>query len=228
MAITAQATPAIQQANTTASGAPLMTRTTANPDDINTIVGGMVDRSPWHWWDTYQNPLASPAVAVASSITFFQVPIGQPDPVTAVAKTKLQTNMTQSGQFSPPYCCVLQQIGFHINSDDRKADIDSFFNKCYVQFSVLGKVFSEGRLWMYPDGFGLMGSPNPTGAAADQSWTNGFPAPQAGFRLGKYARYIPPLTQFAVTLFFPGTPPTLANNFNLVCFLDGLTDLPVQ
>jgi hypothetical protein len=133
--------------------------------------------------------------------------------------------MTQAGQFSPPYCCVLQQIGFHIDSTDKKADIDLFFNRCYVQFQVLGKVFSEGRLWMYPDGFGLMGVTNVANA---ESWTAGFPAPQATFRLGKYARYIPPLTQFSVTLFFPGVPPTLLNNFNIVCFLDGLTDLPVQ
>jgi len=202
------------------------TRTTSNPVDINTIVGGMVDRTPWRWYDTYTRTLESPPIAVGSEVNFFQIAMNQVDPLTGVAKTKLQTNMTQSGQFTPPYCLVMEQIGFYIQSTDVKADIDAFFSSCWMEFKILGKIFFEGLLWMYPGAFGLMGSPDPSGT--DQNWTNGFPAPQAGYRIGKYARYIPPLTQFSLSLKFPGTPPTLSEDFVLVAYLDGLTDLPVQ
>jgi hypothetical protein len=199
---------------------------TSNPGDVNSIVAGMVDRTPWRFYDTYNNPAVSPAVAVTNQVAFFQVPINGTDPVTKVAKTELDTNMTSPGQFSPPYCLVLYQIGFHIISTDKKADIDSIFNNCYMHFRILGKDFFTGLPWMYPSGYGMMGQ-NLT--STDQNWTNGFPAPQATYRLTQFPRYIPPLTQFYLTLFFPGTPPpTLVNNFKLVAFLDGLTDLPVQ
>lgn len=227
MAIQPQATPAIQQAPA-ASSVYSYTRPTSNPKDINSIIGGMIDRTPWRWWDTFNKPLPSPNTAVANQVSWFQVAMNQVDPVTGLVKTKLDTNMTQAGQFSPPYCLVMYQIGFHIISSDIRADIDKFINSCWIELKILGKVFFEGTPYMFPDGYGLMGQPNPTGGAGDQNWTNGFPAPQAGWRFNEFPRYIPPLTQFTLTAFFPGTPPTFAANFKIVAILDGLTDLPVQ
>lgn len=224
MALTASPTTAMQQAPQ--SSVMNYTRTTSNPQDINTIVGGMVDRCPWRWWDTFTWTLASPAVAVPSQINFFQVAMNQVDPYTAVPKTKVDTNMTQPGQFTPPYCLVMDQIGFHIVSTDTKADLDKFWNQCWMEFKILGKIFFEGLLWMFPGAFGFSGTQNPS--STDQSWVNGLPAPQYGWRLGKYSRYIPPLTNFSLRLYFPGTPPTLASSFKVVAYLDGLTDNPVQ
>jgi len=229
MAIQPQATPAIQQSPAPGprmgpNGYPL---STSNPKDINSIVGGMIDRTPWRWWDTFNKPLPSPNTATPSQVSFFQVAMNQVDPITGLVKTKLDTNMTQAGQFSPPYCLVMYQIGFHIESSDIRADIDKFINTCWIEFKILGKVFFEGLPYMFPDGYGLMGQPNPTGGAGDQNWTNGFPAPQAGWRFNEFPRYIPPLTQFTMTAFFPAAQ-TFAANFKVVAILDGLTDLPVQ
>jgi len=226
MAVQAAPTAAIQQAPV--SSVYNYTRTTSNPEDINSIVGGMVDRSPWRWWDTWNQPLASPAVPVGTGgqVYFFQVAQNQVDPLTGLQKTKLDTNMTQAGQFSPPYCLVMEQFGFYIESNDTLADVKKAFGGCYFEFRILGKIFFEGLLWMAPGAFGLTGHQN--AQSTDQYIVNGLPAPQYGYRVGKFARYIPPLTQFQMKLTFPGTAPTLSSAWKLVCYLDGLSDNPVQ
>lgn len=226
MANIAAPTSAMQQAPQSSVNA--FTRTTSNPEDINTIVGGMIDRSPWRWWDTWNQPLASPAVAVGTGgqVNFFQVAQNQVDPLTNTVKTKLDTNMTQGGHFSPPYCLVMEQFGFFIQTSDTLADVKAVFNGAYFEFRILGKIFFEGLIWMAPGAFGLTGHPN--SQSTGEFITNGLPAPQYGYRVGKYARYIPPLTQFNMKLTFPGTAPTLTSAFKLVCYLDGLSDNPVQ
>lgn len=221
MALTPTPTTAMQQAP---AYQQQFTATTSRPEDINSIVGGMVDRSPWRWWDTATIPLASPAVAVPSQISFFQVAMNQIDPITNVAKTKVDTNMVQAGQFSPPSCLVMEQFGFYIVPSDNLVDLKSFFAGCWFEFKIINKIFFEGLLWMAPGAFGFSGH----GTTTDQFITNGLPAPQYGYRVGKFARYIPPLTNFSMRLYFPGTPPTMTAAFKLVCYLDGLSDNPVQ
>lgn len=195
--------------------------------DINSIMGGWVDRGPWKYWDTWTNLVGSPTIAVPSSVDFFTVPIGQVDIYTGLRKTKLQTNMVRSGQFAPPRCLVLMQIGVQITSTNIKADVDKVFNNCYLEFKIDDKIFYEGFLWMFPSGTGYTGSVNPGGT--DQYFNNGFPAPQATWRSPEFAKYIAPIQQFSLSLKFPNLVlPTLANQFQLVTFLDGLTDRAVQ
>ena len=99
MAIQPQATPAIQQSPGPRMGPNGYPLSTSNPKDINSIVGGMIDRTPWRWWDTFNKPLPSPNTAAPSQLSFFQVAMNQVDPITGLVKTKLDTNMTQAGQF---------------------------------------------------------------------------------------------------------------------------------
>jgi hypothetical protein len=194
--------------------------------DINSIMGGWVDRGPWKYWDTWTNPVTSPLTAVPSTVDFFTVPIGQLDVYTGLRKTKLQTNMVRSGQFAPPRCLVLMQVALQLTSTDLKADIDKVFNGAYLEMKIDDKIFYEGLPVFFPSGTGLMGVPSQT--STDSYFTNGFPAPQATWRSPEFAKYIAPVQQFSVELIFPGTPPTLTSSFTLVCFLDGLTDRSVQ
>lgn len=229
MALMATPTMAAQQAPqgviNQATGRPY--GTTSNPNDINTIIGGMTDRTPWRWYDRFNKPLASPPTPCPQQINFFQVPQSGTDPITNTVKSYLDTNMDNPGQFNPPYCLVMDCIGFHIISTDVKADIDALFGSYWMEFRVLQKVFFQGPLWMYPGGYGFTGQ-NLTGS--QQNWTNGLPAPGYTYRFGKFSRYIPPLTNFSLRLFCPSgtTPPTLTVNFSLYAYLEGLTDLPVQ
>lgn len=191
--------------------------------DINSVVGGVVDRRPWQYWDTWTNPLASPTVAVPSEIALFTVPINQLDVYTGLRKTKLQTNMTASGQFVAPECLILQQIGIYICAGNTKAAIDQFFENCYMEFRINQKIFFEGQPWQFPSGTGYTGTPTST----TDYWVNGFPAPQATRRAGPFSKYIAPLQPFSLKFIFPGTPPTMATAFKLVVFLDGLADTAV-
>lgn len=195
----------------------------------NAVLGGVVDRRPWRYWDTFTWPTTSPTTALPSEIALFTVPMQQTDLyVTTLRKTKLQTNMTKSGEFAAPECLLMQQISIYLcqGSGNTKVNIDQFFENCWMEFKINNKIFWEGLPWMFPAGLGYMGTPA-IANTADQNWTNGFPAPQAAWRAGTFSKYIAPLQPFSLRFFFPGTAPTMATNFKLVVFLDGLADTSV-
>lgn len=195
--------------------------------DPNSVVGGLVDRRPWQYWDTFTWPVASPTVALPSEVALFTVPINQLDIYTSLRKTKLQTNMTSPGQFSAPDCLLLQQIGIYICQGNTLTAVNQFFENCYMEFRINTKIFWEGQPWQFPAGVGLFpGGQNPTGTA--EIISNGFVAPQATRRAGSFSKYIAPLQPFSLKFIFPGTPPTMATAFKLVVFLDGLSDTVVQ
>lgn len=209
-------------------GSAATATTASQPRDINAIMAGWVDRGPWQYWDTV---IGIQNTALQPSYSLFAIPIGGVDPITAVAKTKLQTNMQRGNQFPPPRCLVLMQLGFYFSSKTLKSDIDNILDSCYMEFRIDDKIFFEGLLWQFPPGVGLHGNSTKT----DESvYTLGVPAPQYTRRYGNYSKYIAPLQQFSLVVTFPGTPPTLASTANggagldLVVFLDGLTDRSVQ
>lgn len=201
-------------------------KNTATPDQI---MGSWIDRRPWRWWD--RGPFRT-----NYELTFFQLGMNQIDPLTKTHKTPRDTNMMSAGQFSPPYCHMVYQIGFQIDGSDEA--VDAFYTACYFELRIMQKIFAEGPLFRFKPGSGFInlktGEPNPlkinipepkTPSPDDQKWMDGFPVPQAGVRFIEPI-YIPPLTYFALKLQFPnGIPdPTL----EVCAYLDGLTDLPVQ
>lgn len=228
-----------------------------NPPDINSLLGGIVDRKKWYWYDTLK--LAPGGQTVTTPYNFFATPQGQPDPYNNNAvKTPLETNLVgQGGQFSSPYDMVLTNIGFYFASDNRIYDINQICKYAYFEFKILEKTFFKGHLWRHPPGAGF------TGMSTQQSesvWNNGVPDPGAIYYFGQWSKYIPPLTSFSLTLQFfetvgvamSGTNggtlgadavatgqsgsalPTLSgagqggNGIWLVAILNGLSDGPVQ
>jgi hypothetical protein len=208
----------------------------ANNYDINSIMAGWVDRGSWVYHDTMT---VAAGVAVPQMYTFFQVPIGQNDSLTNVPKTKLQTNMLNNGQFSPPRCLILNQLGFYFcgpYSTSTKnytnmalADIEMICNSCYFEFTIDQKIFFEGRLEWHPPGVGIYGAST---ANNDFAWGLGFPSPHATYVFGNYAKYIAPLQNFGLKITFPmGTLPLASSSgvgINLVAIMKGLTDRSVQ
>lgn len=195
--------------------------------DINSLIGGMVDRGAWKYWDTLntaQNTQMQPQYQM------FTVPIGGTDPITNTTKTKLQTNMRLSSQFPPPRCLVLMQLGI-LFSNMLLSDIQAVLQNYYMEFSIDDKIFFEGRLEFYPCGYGVFGNSQNSGEAV---WGIGFPAPQATVRYMQYAKYIAPQQLFSWKLTTPNTPPTLAatavggKGLQMVFFQDGVTDRSVQ
>jgi hypothetical protein len=214
--------------------------------DINSIMAGWVDRGKWIYYDTIAQNAGSSALSTYSP---FAVGLGQNDQInTTLIKTKLQTNLPNGGQFNPPRCLILNQLGFLFTgpqvvsgtgtvtptgyTNTILADIEQFINSCYFEFRIDEKIFFEGLLEFHPPGVGIYGASTRQG---DGAWGLGFPSPHAVWEFGNFAKYIAPLQNFSMRIIFPGsTLPTwvTAGNggagINLVCMMKGLTDRSVQ
>lgn len=214
--------------------------------DINSILGTMVDRGIWPYYDTAFLDITSAggSAAVSAQYNFFAIPVNAIDPVTGLAKTRVQTNMVAANTFGATRCFIMEALGFGFPGWLSKVDVDSIIENCFIQFSIDNKVFYEGPLYLWPGGFGLMGAATQT---AEESWTLGLPIPQAMRRFGlKFAKYIAPLIPFYCNLYFPTNQPTLTfpgvappgaitNPSNthvtvpiIKAMIDGLTDRSVQ
>jgi hypothetical protein len=224
--------------------------------DINSILGTMVDRGPWPYYDTlYLQVTGTPlAAAVSGTYTPFSIPSNQPDPVGNFNKTFSQTNMISSGSqngFGATRCFILTAFGFYFPSWLPKACCDSLMECMNFSFQIAEKPFFQGRMEHWPGGAGMTGASTQTG---EESWANGFPTPVNMRKLTlQYAKYIAPQIPFTFTISFPtystsgGTtnPPTLTtgtapsgvaitNNASNACVpflrivLDGFTDRAVQ
>lgn len=235
----------------------LVAGASVNPPDINALLGGIVDRKKWYWYDTLK--FVSGATVVQTPYEFFQNPVGKADPYNASAtKTFLETNITgQGGQFSSPYDMVLTNLGFLFASDCTLYDITQIVKYGYFEFRILEKKFFKGHLWRHPPGGGISGA---TSQNAESAWNNGIPDPGAIYYFGQWSKYIPPLTEFGMNITFfetvgvavsgtnggtLGASPTFygqsgsalptlrtngqgGNGIWLIGFMNGLSDGPVQ
>ena len=220
--------------------------------DVNALIANMVDRKKIYYYDTYK--LAPGAAFPNSPVQFFQAALGQQDPYNGNAvKTLLETNMRVSGQFSPPYDLLLNNLMFFFQPDDRLFDIVQLCKLTWFEFKILEKTMFHGSMWRNPSGMGASGFSAITGESA---WGNGLSDPKAVWWFGDYKKYIPPLVNFSLTLNAPESyntyynsnlpanvtaasisgsalPTTLAtglggNGIQLVCGMNGIGDGPVQ
>lgn len=174
--------------------------------DINSLMGDWVDRGPWEYYDTLYVPSTG---VLAATYAPFQVKIGLPDAVTAVAKTKLQTNMVDNGSFGATRCLILQQLGFTFPSYLPKAACDLIMNSMFFEVRIAEKIFWEGLPEGYPGGTGMYGVTTQTG---EETWTISMPLWSAARLYERYAKYIAPLIPVTWSLNFigaSGTAPTL-------------------
>ena len=244
---------------TTKAGAPVAAGASVsmNNADINSLLGGIVDRKKWYWYDTLK---LAPGTTVSSTpYNWFATAQGQADQYNASAtKTMLETNIVgQGGQFSSPYDMVLTNLGFKFAEDNVLYDIEQIVKYGYFEFKILEKTFFKGHVWRHPPGAGFSGA---TSNTSESVWNNGVPDPGAIYYFGQWSKYIPPLTTFSLTLQFFETVgvamtgsntgtlgakataagqsaaalPTLltpsqgGNGIWLIAFMNGLSDGPVQ
>lgn len=206
--------------------------------NTNSIMEGFIDRGPWYYYDTViqlgSGGTGAPSPQLLAQYTPFSIPIGQNNPAIGIANTKLQTNMKQSNSFPPPRCLLLQQIGFYVSSRMIKSDLDLVLDSCYFEFRIDDKIFHEGHLYEYGDGGGLTGVSTRNNESV---WNNGSLIPLFQKRFQDWSKYIAPLQQFSMVIYFSGNPsmattapPLLTGPAGLymVVRLDGLTDRSVQ
>lgn len=238
--------------SSTGAGKPIPINPATGGLDINALVGQIVDRRKYYFYDTLK--LAPGATVAQQPYQLFKNPIGAGDPYNGnLTKTELETNMTDSGKFNPPYDLILNNIGFYFLIGNTLYDIAQIMNYCWFEFKILEKRMFMGHLWRHPAGAGLTGVSTST---TQQAWQNGFADPKAVYWFGDYKKYIPPLVNFSLTLNFPETmnayfnsnlgatqtannqsgaaAPTLqttgqgGNGIQLLVVLNGLSDSPVQ
>jgi hypothetical protein len=222
--------------------------------DINALIGQMVDRRKTYCYDTLK--LAPGAVVQTAPYRFFQTQIGQGDPYNGgQVKTELETNMRSSGMFNPPYDFIVNNLGFLFLPQDDLFDIEQIMQHGWFEFKILEKTMWMGHLWRHPPGAGLVGFSTKT---SESVWNNGNPEPGSIWYFGDFKKYIPPMVNFSLTLTFPETYsqiygatlpasitsvlgsgigssyPTLSglaaggNGIQLIAFMNGLSDGPVQ
>lgn len=168
--------------------------------DVNSLIAGMVDRTPWQFYDTLK---FAPGSTVANQYILFQQAKGQQDQYNgSQVKSFVETNMQSGGQFNPPHDLLLQSIQFEVFGDARLYDIFQVFKFSYFELTIDEKVFYRAPLQFYPSGTGVTGMSTQSGESA---WNNGTPNPFATRRFDKFSRYIPPLMNFNVSIYFPET-----------------------
>ena len=195
----AQATQATVRGTTVPVGAN-------NTVDLNAFVGGLSDRIPGNYYDTLQ---LDPATTFQSSYNFFINPLNAPDPyplasITGAApvRTKVETNMPASAQqgFPAPWDIIVDSLGWFVQQDTIKADMDLLTQYSYFEFAILGKVQWDGKIDVYPAGVGLSGYSTQSN---ESGWQLGLPDPNARKRFGHYGKYLAPLMNWSMTPFFP-------------------------
>ena len=248
--------PSVYQGYKTGAGknVPLIQTAPGGPQipDINSIVGQMVDRGKWYYYDTLK---LAPGTTVSAQYRFFATGTGQPDPNNGnLPKFDLETNLPGlGGSFPPPYDLILNNLWFYFTSDVQLYDMNQIVKYAWFEFKILEKTFFKGHLWRHPPGAGIQGYSTKTSQAV---WTNGIPAPAAVYSFGDWAKYIAPLMTFSLVINFPETInqftnsnlgadavaagqsgttlPTLlstgqgGNGVTLIAFMQGLTDRAVQ
>jgi hypothetical protein len=240
----------------TGAGQPIPFNPQTGAPDINAIIGQMVDRGKWYYYDTLK---LAPATAMVNQYNFFATSLGQADPYNNnQSKTKIETNLATANKFDPPYDLILNNLGFYFASYNKLYDIQLVTTFSRFEFKILDKIFFEGHLWRHPPGAGVFGS---SSQVSESTWGLGVPQPQSIYSFGNWAKYIAPIQRFTLQLFtdetigqavnsvgtasltptiFSNAGATLANQPTLltqaqggngiwlVAFMNGLTDRAVQ
>ena len=190
--------------------------TSSGTVDINALIQGTADRVTGHWYYTLK--LAAGAV-LAAQYNLFNAALNDPDPyplATIVGPpfpilTKVETNIPSrcNNGLPPPYDTVVDSIGCFIQPSTIKADVDTFLQYGYFEFSILSKVQWDGKLEAYPAGMGLTGFTTQTN---ESGWTVGVADPGGKKRFGRYGKYLAPNLMWSFNLFFPpGSGPVIAH-----------------
>jgi hypothetical protein len=238
------------------NGQPLPINPSTGAPDINAIIGNMVDRGKWYYYDTLK---LAPGTTLVNSYQFFATALGQSDPYNNnQTKTKLETNLPTANKFDPPYDLILNNLGFYFATNNRLYDVALLTQFVRFEFKILDKIFFEGHMWRHPPGAGIHGYST---FSSESGWGIGVPQPQSIYSFGNWAKYIAPIQRFSLTLYIDETigqainsvgtasltpaslsnagaslsaNPTLltqaqgGNGVWLVAFMNGLTDRAVQ
>jgi len=235
---------------TTGAGRPIP-GTPGGGVNINALMASMVSRDIWTYYYTLK---VAAGTTFPASYTLFNAISGNVDPyaiTTGQILSHVETNMPSpaSNGFSAPRDLILDALSFYFRASGcglasqgagtfaQPADMLTFCQYSYFEFKIIDKIFIEGYLELQPAGYGFAGTSTQSQTGV---WTLGWSNPHIQNRMNKFAKYLAPLMQWSLTIYFPsGSGPagvsaaTLStgsggNGLWLVSNLKGLTDRAVQ
>lgn len=140
---------------------------------LGAVAPGMVDIQQIPLYDSYTAPVAT---LQTPPIQFFTVPIGSTGSGFAVAKSIVQTNLTQPQRLEAPRSFEVHALRLYFQQNIVFADVLSLFNSVVAVLIVGEKAYQQGPTWMFPAGGGVSGNPTIAGAT---NWQNGLVNPCA-------------------------------------------------
>lgn len=146
----------------------------------NPIVPNVTDIQPWMYYDRLT---AAASSSPSTSLLFFTTSL-------SATKTKLDTNLKQSGRLPDPKHFLVTSLRFVFDNGMSPSDINLLNKSYYIEFEIGDKIFAEGHFDLYPGGAGLDGFASAATTAAATSMqqlavNNGFPSPMSINNWGK-------------------------------------------
>lgn len=100
-------------------------------------------------WTLYDRISLSNGTTSARKYQFFVTQQGQS------SKTKVDTNMEDSGVLASPQVMNMTHLGFYPADTVLRADLSELLEDYWVEFKIGGKIYAEGKLSQFPGGAGL-------------------------------------------------------------------------
>lgn len=129
------------------------------------------------WIDDHLWASASVATTQAADLQVFTSGRGQALPGTTSTATDYEVYVPEPGRMPTGWEMLVFGISVDLPPAITLADIQDLQNRMLLEFWILGKVYSQGPMQLYPGGSGQAGFvSNTSNATAREGYTNGVPA----------------------------------------------------
>ena len=140
-------------------------------------VPGLGEVSLGDWIDDFLWATASVATTQSADLQVFTSGRGQSLPGATTTATDYQVYVPEPGRMPTGWEMLIFSIRIELAPAVSAADIQDFSNRLLHEFWILGKVYSQGPMTLYPAGGGPAGAVSTTSnATTTANWVNGVPA----------------------------------------------------
>jgi hypothetical protein len=140
---------------------------------LGAVAPGMVDIQQIPLYDQWT---VAAATAIVPPVQFFTVPIGTIGSGFAIAKTVVNTNLTQPARLEAPRSYEIHAVRMFVDQNILFNDLRGLYNNFALALIVGEKAYQQGPPWMFPAGGGITGQPTLSGQT---NWQNGTENPCA-------------------------------------------------
>lgn len=147
--------------------------------------------------------------------------------VSALGKTRRQTNFTTSGQLAAPKQYLVKAVRLTFPQQTPLADLILIYNTSYFRLQIGEKVYLELPLILVTAGSGLQGASEPGALGTTQVWGNGWPV-QNNLYILEHPILIPPMQLIDTSIRFDAAPAALTATVGAQVYLEGELSREIQ